>query len=595
MEKTIFRSVFVIIILGLIVYANSLNARFVWDDDKLVSENAYIRNWSYVPKIFTEEIGAGAGEEFNFYCPIQILTYRIDYALWRLREQGYHLTNILLHISVALAIYWFVNILYDDRFISLITSAFFVVHPVHTEAVAYVSGRADSLALLFMLLSIIFYIKNRDSALFFKTCTSSKIRRCPYFYFFALLCYISALLSREGSIILPVLLLLYHYTFNKRVTIKSFLPMLTVTVIYIALRITLLSSILPDLSPHPPLIQRIPAIFVAIANYARLLILPLNLHMEYGNLLFNFWDPKVILGILITAYLLAYAFKERKAKGLAFFSISWFFITLLPVSGIYPLSVYMAEHWLYLPSIGFFLILAKCLNFAYRNRNLKTLTVSFTVVLLCFYSYLTIRQCGYWKEPIFFYKRTMEYAPNSKRIRNNLGKACSDAGKYEEAISLYKKVLELDPDYVDAHYNLGTAYDAIGKPEEAIASYKKAIEIDPTYSKAYNNLGKAYSDIGEKDKVLAMYKKAIGLNPNYRDAYYNLGNEYRRSGKNGRAIELYKRALEIDPYLTQAHNNLAVVYFYEEQYDLAIQHCDRAIKLGLRIHPGFLKDLEEYR
>ena len=582
-NKIIYRSIVIIIILGLAVYANSLNGKFIWDDEPLVKYNLHLRSWSGIPKIFTQDLGAGTGREYNFYRPLQIFSYRIDYCLWRLEAQGYHLTNILLHILTALAIYWLVNILYDNRLLSLFTGAFFVVHPVHTEAVAYISGRADSLALLFMLLSLIFYIKHLR---FKKTSV----------YILSVLSYILALSSRESSLIVPLLLLLYHYTFGKRVAVKRFLPILMVTLLYVVFRVTALSSVLPDLSPYPPLIQRIPTFFVAMTDYVGLLLLPLNLHMEYGSRLFNFGDLKVITGILIMAALLIYVFKKRRAKGLVFFSISWFLVTLLPVSHVYPLNAYMAEHWLYLPSIGFFLVLAKGFAYIYRAKNFRMFAIVFIITLLAFYSYLTIRQNDYWKEPISFYKKTLEYAPDSSRIHNNLGIAYGAIGKYEDAIISYQKALEFSPDYVNAHYNLGTAYDAIGKrEEEAIAAYKKAIELDPDYSAAYNNLGNIYSNMGRNDEAMALYEKATEINPDYKDAHYNLGNEYRGIGRNKEAIASYKKAIELDPYDAATHNNLAVAYYYEDQYELAVKHCDRAIELGFRVHPEFLKNLEPYR
>ncbi|GAF76422.1 unnamed protein product, partial [marine sediment metagenome] len=144
-------AIVLIIILGFVVYSNSLNGKFIWDDEYLIKNNVYIRSFSYLPKIFSEDIGTGAEKKYYFYRPLQMITYMIDYSLWKLNVRGYHLTNTLLHILAALTIYWLINILFGDRPLSLFASLFFVAHPIHTEAVAYISGRADPLALLFML------------------------------------------------------------------------------------------------------------------------------------------------------------------------------------------------------------------------------------------------------------------------------------------------------------------------------------------------------------------------------------------------------------------------------------------------------------
>ena len=156
-KKTVFLSVILIILLGFAAYGNSFNNEFVWDDKNLIGNNAYIKDLSHMLSIFSKDLGAGSGKEYNAYRPVQLITYVIDYSLWKLNVRGYHLTNILLHICVALGIYCLINVLFHNNFLSLLTGSFYVVHPIHTEAVTYISGRADSLALLFMLLCALCY------------------------------------------------------------------------------------------------------------------------------------------------------------------------------------------------------------------------------------------------------------------------------------------------------------------------------------------------------------------------------------------------------------------------------------------------------
>jgi len=579
-DRITFLSVAAIIALGLFVYAGSLDGSFIWDDEDLIRDNLRIRDLRNIPKIFTEDIGAGSGKRFNFYRPIQTLSYMADYALWRLEPRGYHLTSILLHILAALILYWLIKILYDDRLISFFTGAFFVIHPAHTEAVAYISGRADLLAFIFVLLTLIFYIRHIQS-------------EGALFYFAALSCSVLALLSREGSIILCGLIPLYHYTFRKKITLKNFPPIAAVSLCYLVFRTTALGSAMPDLSAHPPLIERIPSIFAAFANYIRILFLPLDLHMEYGNRLFSAADPMVIAGLLAAFAFLMYIARSRKGRGAVFFAISWFFISLIPVSGIYPLNAYMAEHWLYLPSVGFFIILAKGIGHLCRRERARMFGILLAGALFLFYSHATIRQCGYWKDPFTFYERTLEYAPHSYKVKVNLANAHLSAKRYEKAIFLYRQALELKPDYADAYYNMGNAYGAGGDTRLAIASYEKAIEMKPGHFAARNNLGNIYSAAGDSDRAEALYKKAIELNPEYADAYYNLGNEYRRRGNDRAAIGVYKECIEINPYQGAAHNNLAVSYYNLGEYGPAIEHRDKAISLGCPVHPEFFELLEQ--
>ena len=161
--KTTLTSIFLIIILGFIVYSNSLDGKFVTDDFALVKDNIYIKDRAHLPKIFSKDIKIEGEKKYYYYRPVPLVTYMIDYSLWRLDVRGYHFSNTLFHILVALAIYWLMHVFFKDNILSLLTSILFIVHPIHTEAVAYISGRADLLAVLFMLLSFIFYVKYLDS------------------------------------------------------------------------------------------------------------------------------------------------------------------------------------------------------------------------------------------------------------------------------------------------------------------------------------------------------------------------------------------------------------------------------------------------
>ncbi|MFH1783163.1 MAG: tetratricopeptide repeat protein [Candidatus Omnitrophota bacterium] len=549
-KYTISLSIALIMILGFSVYLNSLNNEFLYDDDHLIRDNSYIRSYSNIKDIFTHDVGGGigvaAGGEYYFYRPLQIYTYLLDYSLWKLDVRGYHLTNILLHLLVGICVYWLVNILYSDKLLSLLTGVFYIIHPVHTEAVAYISGRSDPLALLFILLCIIYYIKSLDS-------------QRLLIYLAMCLSYILALLSRESAMILPILLLLYHYAFNKKMRLKSFILVVVISLGYIVARTTVLSSTLRDLPHDTSLIERIPLFFASMFEYIRILVVPLDLHMGYGRGEFVFYDPKVIIGIIVILALLTSIFMTRKRNRLVFFSISWFLISLLPVSGLYPINAFMAEHWLYLPSIGFFVILARGVTLLYRKRELRVFSIAIIMSIISLCSFLTIRQNTYWRDPISFYERTIKFAPEDLTVLTNLANEYTKIDKNKEAIPLLKKAIEVNPYYAEPYNNLGNAYIALGKDREAIPVLNKAIEIDPDYLTPYNNIGIAYFNIGERQKAIDMIKKAIDIDPTYKEGHYNL----------------------------------SLAYLKEEEYDLAKRHCDISIRLGHKPAIFLLKAIEE--
>ena len=615
-KKNMYVALILVASLGFLVYANALNGKFIWDDRYLIEENIYVKNPAAISMLFKKDIGAGAGLKSASYRPLQMLTYMAEYSLWGTDVRGYHLTNIMLHILAALCLYWMASVLFGNGAIALLAGLFFVAHPVHTEAVSYISGRADPLAAVFMLLAFIFYVKSLDSGK-------------ALIYLLMMLSYAAALLSRESSLILPALLLLYHYAFSRKIKAGNFLLVLTPAFLYVLLRSAVVRTALPRAAGESAVFERIPGFFVAIVKYFGLLLLPLNLHMEYGDKIFSFTSAGSLLGMIVCALLLIYALKRRKGNKLILFSIMWFFITLLPASNLYPVGAYMAEHWMYIPSMGGFLLLAGWMEYIYRNKKIKAFWAAFIICLLIFYSFLTVRQNAYWREPVAFYKRTLEYAPASFRVRNDLGITYYKMGKKEEAIEEYKKAIESDPNSAGAYSNLGVAYRDIGKNDEALEAFKKAIEADPALAEGYNNLGVLYDNSGEKDKAIAAYKKAIELDlnpaeaysnlanilsdrgeheeaivfyekaitadPNFGVTYNNLGNAYKAMGRYEEAIALYKKTLGFMPEHPAVHNNIARAYFLNKEYALAVEHYDKALRLGHEAESDFLEQLKPYR
>ena len=585
MNKVRFLSILLITLAGFAVYHASLENSFLWDDIFIVQENPNIKSWSCLAKIFTEDAGNVFSKKFILYRPIQTLSYAADYSIWKLDAAGYHFTNILLHILTAIAVWALASLLFEDGLIGLITGALFVIHPIHTEAVAYVSGRADILSGLFMLTCIICYIKQ----LSLKSAAG---------YFLMLSSYTLALLSNEYSLILPFLLVLYHYTFKKRFRLREILPIVLIAAAYIPTRISVSPSLAPNIAYYHAILKRAPGFFAAITNYIRLLILPFDLHMEYGNTLFAPMDPRAIAGILIVCALISLVFIKRGSSRLVFFSISWFLVGLLPYSGIYPLNAYMAEHWLYLASIGFFLMMAGGIRYLSQKKEFRIAALAFFALFVFFYSYLTIEQNEYWRGPITFYNRTLVYAPASARIYNNLGTEYRKALRYDDAIALYKKAIGLDPKYEIAYTNLAITYDAFGRKADAAESFKMAIKSNPLYPAPYVGLGLMREGAGGKEEAASLFRKAIAVDPSYASAYVNLGFLYSSIGKNDCAIALFRKAIKIDPncdtaaiiytYLGNAYSDIGDKRSAASSYQKAIEadplHAQAYNNLGIVMH-----------
>jgi len=492
-----FLSALLIASAGIAVYANSAGGKFLWDDDLLVRGNPVIKEWSNAPEVLLGRQTAPQGAQLYIYRPLQFISYMADHSLWGLDARGYHLTNVAIHILTALCICWFAYLISNNLLLASITGLLFVVNPLNTEAVSYISGRADPLSALFIFLGMIFYVRSEEAG------------KRRYFYL-ALLCWIASVLSRESGLVFPLLLLVYHISFGKKLDWRYLSPLFLAVLLY--------AAIAPNarniyLGCPTSIAERLPGFFASITGYAKLLLAPVGLHMEYGNRLFAWSDPAVMLGAAITVSLIALAFARRnsRAGGSVFcFSVLWFFAALLPYSGILPMNAYMAEHWLYVPAFGFFLIAAKWFSALMAGR-FRRVAAAAVMILLLAYSAMTVAQNRYWSDPIRFYETTLRYAPESHRLYYNLGIQYRISSRLRDAIDCYSKAIELDPDNPSYYNNRANAYAQEGEFGKAISDYTKAIDLDPRHVNAYLNRASAYRESGQPEKAAKDLEKAESL------------------------------------------------------------------------------------
>jgi len=570
-KKKLWLSILLIVCMGAAVYANTPQGEFLWDDSHLVEENRYIRSWKHVPKMFTSDIGAGGDNSYRFYRPFQILTYYIDYLFTKTDPAGYHIGSVLWHILVALALFWLLQVLFKDHLLALISSLLFVVHPVHTEAVTYISGRADPLSTFFIFLTFIFYFKAAES------------RRMPLFLL-ALLSYVGALFSRETALIAPVLLLLTHYALRKKVSWPRFLSVTALAALYIIARFTLLSHMLNYKAHSTTVFDRFPGFMAALVLYVRVLFLPVHLHMEYGGWPHGWGHLFVLVGLGVLSGLLIVLFKEKDRRGLVFFSLAWFLLALLPVSNLYPLNAFMAEHWLYLPSVGFFLIIARWFAAGIRREKTKVPALVGLVVLTGCLGVLTFRQSATWLKPIPFFHRLLRYAPHSSRGHNSLGMAYNSIGEYDTGVSYLERAVELSSgaaqrDAVKAYNNLALTYNKLGRNDEAAQVAQGALSMDATHAKAHNNLAISLVRLGKYEKAIEACRKALAQKPGYAKAYNTMAAAYMNMERYEDAVAHYNLAIENAPDYPEAHNNLGLVYQRTGRVEEAISEYALAISL----------------
>ncbi|MFH1850058.1 MAG: tetratricopeptide repeat protein [archaeon] len=507
----------IIIILGTIVYANSFGNQFIWDDEFLIQKNIYIRDWKYLPRIFASNTRSGFLEQDNFYRPIHLSLYLVIYQLSGLHTFGYHLANLVLHLANSCLIYCLTLILFRKRAMSLITAALFTVHPIHTEAITYINGTADPLGLIFTLGSLIMFIKSLRHGSWTRVALISG----------SVLMFAMALLSKETTVVLPLivsLILLYSNRYGVVQLVKKTwhiqLPYYVTAAAYAGLRLTVLNflNILNFYGTENIYTEnlhfRLYTFARALLTYYRLLFLPTGLHHERSLPVFispfSIW---IISSALILIAVICLAIWSYRRDRIIFFGILWFYITLIPVSGIIPANAIILEHWLYFPSVGFFLVVSYIITrLPKRQMRIAYLILIMALVL---FSVQTIRRNTEWHDPIVFYRSTLRYSPDSARIHNNLGMAYADKGMYSQAIAEYSIATSLSDVYPQTHNNLANAYLSLGQIDNALQEYSIAVRMNPDFLVGHAGLAKIYQMKGMYTDYLRELEKIEEIKAKY--------------------------------------------------------------------------------
>lgn len=551
--------------LVLAAYFNALHNDFIWDDRFLVLNNIYIKNFGHFFDIFKTYLASSSINVNNFYRPMQELSYMVDYALWRYNPLGFHLTNIILHGLCAMAVYLFSLRILRNSLAAFITGALFGIHPINTEAVTYVAGRADSLFLLFFLASFLLFLKSLES---FK----EKNRLPLGLYAFSILFSILSILSKEIGLIFPVMLLLYLWVFcsNSPARFKLFLmviPFGAMIPLFVLVRTIILNSFhmtSPFLMTKFSLYERLLMSCKAFCIYLYLFIFPLRLHMDRSiRFAGSLGQPEALGAVTVVAAFITYVWWAKKHSKKLFFGGMWFLIGLLPVSNIIPINSFVAEHWVYLPSIGIYMMAGLGVANIFHqdflppvSRGVKITMVVILSAVFAYFGFLTFQRNKDWKDEVAFFKNALQYAPQNARLHLNFGKAYDDRGQTEEAIQEYKKTIELDPDYTEAYYNLAHTYFGLKNYAEAEEYVEKALALQPGQPSSLQLLALIKQRKGDYQEAEKLYLAALKTAPRLVKCHINLGLLYLMIGERTKAMSQWQEALEIDSTNVEAQQYL---------------------------------------
>lgn len=588
--------VFLVVFLPLVTYLNILNNELLLDDPDHIVNNAYIRDWRYLSKSFTENSIAGAGKTSDYYRPAIQVAFTLGYSLWKLNPVGYHFLSILFHTTCAILLYLFLLKINCNSWSSLLVTLLFAVHPVQSEAVDSASALGILMGMFFMLLTLIGYCHCRD--LFSKSPTDtkafSKKKQLNHYYgtnkpsnrlvfLLTLLTTVCALLSKETMVIIPGTIFLaefYFYSVEKNFwnrlgkSLVRSLPYLAIVAIYIILRFTILNFggtgnlyRTENIFTQSWLV-RFYTFCVVLVEFIKIILWPQNLYMERATVIPIFtslYHPPVLLGamllfgLIMTAFFCTRSFMDQQSSsttsekgarwtmGVISFGILWFLFGLVPVSNIFiPISTIMVESWLYTPIVGILLIFSSLIYTFAKNKHHFIIPFLTFILLAC--ALRTFRQNEVWKNPIAFYEHTLRHAPGSARFRNNLAMAYADKKRYNDSIQQYQLAIQTNDEYPETHHNLGNSYLAVGKAREAEIEFQKAVQMNPQFFHSYLALASLYFNYNRLDLAQHILENLILNAPSRWEGYYNLGILAFRKGDKERAISLWRKGLDVDPY-----------------------------------------------
>ena len=549
---------------AILVHSPALPGQRIWDDAYLAHDNPFIKSPVLIPESFRHYLFLDSLSAH--YRPVQNISYIFDYFFWNTDEFGFHLTNVLLHTGSAVLLYFLLSRLIASFFAAGIQrnsswislSAFLIallwaVHPVHSAAVDYISGRADSLAFFFAAAGWLLFWKAQDCS----RATSRMIINI-----LAASCGLLALLSREIGCVWIVLFIAHQIfverRFSVRIRIGAVIACLFLLGAYGALRqLPGERSTVPAQAGWTAPVRAV-LMARALGDYARLIILPGNLHMDRtvvdpGGWRSNAeWRKSIgteylsILGLLLFALFVYGTVKKGRGQSLRVFGAAWFLIAYLPISNMFQLNATVAEHWLYLPLVGFLIFFCGfAIELPIRYRLATTVIAIAATIGLSARSFV---RSSDWANEETFYQRTLAAGGDSPRIAVNLAQVYVRRGDYASGEKILRRVLQTNPDYPTARINLGNVLLHQGKAQEAETFFRSLVDTDKKISKEYPrtwiaavNLACVRHNAGDNNAAFAVLDQARAAHPGVWEIVSYESQLRRETGRKDEALELIEQ------------------------------------------------------
>lgn len=592
-------------IFSLILYFNSLQGIFLFDDAHSIVDNLYIKSFRYIPLFFQGHYTSETDVPKGMFRPLLLLTFSFNYFFSRLQPLGYHIINILLHFLNGILLYSLLKLLgtykpKGQKEISeeskrglpfgliILTTILFIAHPLNTEAVCYISSRSDLLAAFFILSGVLCYLKRS--------------------FLLAFGLYVLGLLSKETTLVFPLLLFVLEPIYaplKNKITKQekknlflfyAFLAGLSIAYWFYRGFIFKQSAreIIPFLSTNPvrSMTANILTQLGVTLLYLKLFLWPNPLVIHHSFPILNsFSEPLVFFPFLIICILVILIFISKNKKPLISIGIGWSLICLLPNFYAY-LHVVAAEHHFYLSSFGIYFIIAALFENLYAKY--KRAFIIITVGVISLFTILVWFRNYEYSDEFIFWEKTVKADPASSIAHHNLGKMYTQNGLFKEAENEFKKALALAPSYANRvikniRENLANTYRLQKKFDKALEEINKNISCRWYNFGTYQSLGVIYDDMGDEKKAQEAWEKGLTLNPRSNGLLYNLGLLYLRKAQYPQAKEYFQKSIETNPDFSNAYYGLARVFEGENNIDAAIKTHEKAIL----IDPTFADSYEK--
>jgi protein O-mannosyl-transferase len=569
---------------GWFVYSPVLHGRWLWDDDRYITQNAVLREPGALAKIWVAPAGVN-------YFPVTTTVQWLQWRAWGDDPFGYHVTNVALHVLSGLLLW---RLLLQLRTgpptgVEWLAALLWVVHPLAVESVAWISELKNTLALPFLLLALLGYLRFDD-------------RRAPTFarvagYGLSLGWFLVAMLSKSLVVMFPVILLGYGGWRRGKLTTGDVVASLPFFAISLALGVITLHFEHHAIGAAGAVLggplSRLAGAGAALAFYFEKALLPFRLLPIYPR-----WrvDPPQALQFLPWLAVAAGGWflwtKRTAGGGAALLGLGFFVLNLVPILGFVPMAYqrisWVADHFAYLGlpgAIGLATVGIGALQS--RLGPGKAWLAGAGALVLC--AGLARESHAYsriFRSADALWTYTEQRNPAAWMAHNNLGAERLKAGNAAAALAEFTEAARLSPSAPEAHANLAVALADLGRLPEAVTEGEAAVRLGPDYGAAHDKLGAILLRSARTADGLEQYRRALQIDPedseareNLGDAWYNEGNARAQQGEREAAVADYERALALKPRFPDAEVNLGSALFGLDRLLEAVDHFRAAIRL----------------